>query len=137
MLNQNQGPIAEAEAHRRQAAAAFLARQAGVIGEVDAAFAGYRDALRKLKTADGLLADQRQRMQSMRELLAAGAADRVELLQTQLELSAGELARADALIEAQQSLGALEDAVRQPADRTGASEIPTALFKSQNNMNQP
>ena len=128
VLNQNQGPIAEAEAHRRQAAAAFLALQAGVIGEVDAAFAGYRDALLKQKTADGLLADQRQRMQSMQELFNAGASDRVELLQTQLELNAGELARANTLVEAQRALGLLEDAVRQSADRAGAFEVPSLLL---------
>lgn len=128
VFNQNQGPIAEAEAHRRQAAAAFLALQAGVISEVDAAFAGYRDALLKQQTADGLLADQRQRMQSMQELFNAGASDRVELLQTQLELTGGTIARANALIEAQRALGLLEDAVRQAADRAGAFDVPSMLL---------
>lgn len=114
VLNQNQGPIAEAEAHRRQAAAAFTALQARVIGEVDAALAAYRDAQRKVETADQLLADQRKRMQSVQESFDVGASDRLELLQTQLELGAAELARTQALIEAQQASALLEDAVRRP-----------------------
>lgn len=114
ILNQNQGPIAEAEAHRREAAAAFTALQAQVIGEVDAALAAYRDARRKLETAGHLLADQHKRMQSVQESFASGASDRVELLQTRLELGAAELARTHALIEAQQALASIEDAVRRP-----------------------
>ena len=124
VLNQNQGPIAEAEAHRRQAAAAFTALQARVIGEVDAAFAGYRDACRKRDTANELLAVQQKRMQAMQESFNAGASDRLELLQTQLELQAGELARANALVEAQQALGLLEDAMQRPADAAGNSNSP-------------
>ena len=116
VLNQNKGPIAEAEAHRRQAAAAFTALQARVIGEVDAALAGYRDAQRKLETADTLVNNQRQRMQSLEESFEAGASDRLEVLQMRLELGAAELARTQALIEARQALGALEDAVRRPID---------------------
>jgi cobalt-zinc-cadmium efflux system outer membrane protein len=126
VLNQNQGPIAEAEAHRRQAAAAFLAVQARVISEVDSAHAGYRDALRKLKTADTLVAAQRQRMQSSRESFAAGASDRLELLQTQVELNSVEQARANTLVEAQQALGQLEDAVQRPLDATPA--LPPTAF---------
>lgn len=115
LLDQNQGPIAEAIAHRQQSAATFTALQARVIGEVDAALAGYRDALEKLKTADTLLGQQRQRMQSMQESFDAGAADRLELQQTQLELKAGELGRATATVETQQALGLLEDAIRRPS----------------------
>jgi cobalt-zinc-cadmium efflux system outer membrane protein len=117
VLDQNKGRIAEAEAHRRQATAAFSALQARVIGEVDAALAGYRDALRKLETADTLVNNQRERMQAMQESLDAGATDRLEFLQTRLELGAAELSRTQAVIEAQQALGSLEDAVRRPIDK--------------------
>lgn len=124
VLNQNQGPIAEAEAHRRQAAAAFTALQARVIGEVDAAFAGYRDARRKLAAANELVAAQQKRMQAMQESFDAGASDRLELLQTQLEPQAGELARATAIIEAQQALGLLEDAMQRPVGAAANSDSP-------------
>lgn len=129
VFNRNQGPIAESEAHVRQAAAAFLAVQASVIRDVDSALVSYRDSSSKLKTADSLLADQRRRMQLMQESFDAGASDRVELLQTRLELNSGELERANALIEAQQALGALEEALRRPANDTNTTTIPPALLK--------
>ncbi len=118
VLDQNQGPIAEAEAHRREAAAAFTALQARATGELDAAFAGYHDALAKLKTADALLVARRERMQSTQRLFEAGASDHLEVLQTQTELYSGELQRASDLIEAQQALGALEDALQRPIEDT-------------------
>lgn len=124
VLNRNQGPIAEAEARRRQAAASFTALQSRVIGELDAALAGYRDARTKLDTANELLAAQRERMQRMQESFNAGAADRLELLQTELELHAGELSRAAAGVEAQQALGALEDAMRRPSNAVGSTTSP-------------
>lgn len=117
ILNQNKGPIAEAEAHRREAAAGFTALQARIIGEVDSALAGYRDALRKLETANTLVANQSQRMRSAQDSFDTGAADRLELLQMRLELDAAELSRAQAGIEAQQALASLEDAVRRPIEK--------------------
>lgn len=114
VLNRNQGPIAEAEAQRQQAGATFIALQARVLGDVDAALAGYRDGLRKLQTADSLLSDQRKRMQLAQESFETGASDRLALLQTQLELRSGEIARANALVESQQALGVLEDALQRP-----------------------
>ncbi len=107
-----QGPIAEAEAHRREAAAAFMAIQTRATGELDAAFAGHRDTLAKLDTANALLVGQQQRTQSAQGLFEAGASDHVEVLQTQSELYSVELLRASALIGAQQAWGALEDAMR-------------------------
>jgi multidrug efflux pump subunit AcrB len=41
VLNQNQGPIAEAQAKRAQAAAHFLSIQAAAVSEIDSALAGY------------------------------------------------------------------------------------------------
>lgn len=133
VFNRNQGPIAEAEAQRRQAAAAFTALQARVIGEVDRAFAGYRDALSKLETAEALATAQQKRMQSMQESFDAGAADRLELLQAELELHAGELARTAALIETQQALGLLEDAMQRTAERAGHSEVPAVFNQPERN----
>ncbi|MGH7968053.1 MAG: TolC family protein, partial [Limisphaerales bacterium] len=122
--NQNRGPIAEAEAHRREAAASFIALQAHAIGDLDGAFAGYGDALAKLKTAEALLAGEQQRMESMQGLFDAGGADQLELLQAQSELYSGELARTAALVEAQQALGLLEDAMQRPCDGSGTPGSP-------------
>jgi outer membrane protein TolC len=133
VFNKNQGPIAEAEAHRRQGAAAFTALQARVIAEVDSALAGYRDARSKLQTADELLAAQQERMRRMRESFTAGAADRLELLQTELELHTSELSRAAALVETQQAIGALDDALRRPSRAVGNSRLPLPLINRKSN----
>src|SRR5204863_91869 len=55
VLNQNQGPIAEAGARREEAAARLTALQTKVIGEIDQAVAGYRSARGQLATATALL----------------------------------------------------------------------------------
>ena len=133
VLNQNQGPIAEAEARRRQAAAAFTALQARVIGGLDAALAGTRDARAKLDTASELLAAEQERMRRTQESFNAGAADRLELLQTELELHTGELSRAAALVEAQQALGALEDAMQRPGDAVGTTNSPPPPLNQKSN----
>jgi len=128
VFNRNRGPIAEAEAHRREAAAAFGATQAHAISEVELTFAGYRDALGKLETADALLSRQRQRVQSIERSFTAGAIDRLELLQSQGELGASELSRAAAFNEAQLALGALEDAMQRPAVLGSATDVPAFLL---------
>lgn len=133
VFNRHRGPIAEAAARRREAAAAFAAVQARASGEIELAIAGYRDALRKLATADALLAGQRQRLKSLQESRAAGAIDRVEELQAQAELGLGERAHAAVFQEAQLALGALEDAMQRPADSAGTVPVPVALL----NRNDP
>jgi outer membrane protein TolC len=116
VLNRNQGPIAEAEARRTEAAASFGALQAQVIGALDRALAGYRAALQTLETADAVLSGRKQAQQSTRALFKAGEADRLALVSAQLELDTSALARLDALVKAQQALGLLEDAIQRPLD---------------------
>jgi outer membrane protein TolC len=124
VLNQNQGPIAEAEAKRKQAAVRFAAFQAGIIGEIDRSLAGYGAALEKLATADALLAEQKKQLQSVEELFNAGGADRVALGGARLELDAIELSRSDTLVTAQQALGRVEDSMQRPI---GPEEFPANL----------
>lgn len=124
ILNRNQGPIAEAEANRKQAEARFALLQAGVIGEIDRALIAYRAALQKLATADALLAEQKKQLQSAEELFKAGGSDRVALGGARLELDAIELSRLDTLVTVQQSLGLVEDSVQRPA---GVEEFPANL----------
>jgi outer membrane protein, heavy metal efflux system len=132
VFDRNRGPIAEAEARRREAAAAFGALQARAVGEVELAFAGYRGALRKLATADALLKRQQGRLKSLQASLAAGAIDQVESLQMELELNTSELAQAAAFHEAQLALGELEDAMQRPAV-TGGPGVPTSLLNGKSN----
>jgi cobalt-zinc-cadmium efflux system outer membrane protein len=56
ILDQNQGPIAEAEARRKLAAAKFVALQAQVIGMIDRAVAGLESARKQLQTGASVLA---------------------------------------------------------------------------------
>jgi cobalt-zinc-cadmium efflux system outer membrane protein len=116
VLNRNQGPIAEAEAKRAQAAAKFLALQAQVIAEIDRALTARVASQEQLRRIDGLLDTQRRHVQSVEAMVKAGAADQFELTLARLEVSLTEVARLDALVKAQQALGQLEDAVQVPLD---------------------
>lgn len=116
LFNHNQGPIAEAKARRQEAAAHFLVVQAKAIGEMEQASADYRAMVGKLATADRLLANERKAAASAEALFHAGETDRLDRVGAQVQLAAAELARTETLIQAQQSLGALEDALRRPLD---------------------
>ena len=48
--------------------------------------------------------------------LQAGAAAQVDLLNSQLELAAGELVQLDGRVKLQQAFAALEDAVQRPIE---------------------
>ena len=114
VLNQNQGPIAEARARRRQARDEFISLQGRVIREMDAAFTGYRQSLKGLKAADSLLHGLRVNLKSVQARFKAGQTDRLALLDARQELVLAGLSRLDALINAQQAVGQLEDALQRP-----------------------
>ena len=114
VLNQNQGPIAEAEARRSESAAKFNALQARVVAEIERGMAGYRAALEKSATADSLLANLEKQERVLRGRLEAGEVSRSEVIAGQVELAAARLARADAVAKAQQALGQLEEALQRP-----------------------
>ena len=115
VFSRNRGPIAEAEARRRQAAANFTSAQNRAIEEIDTAIAGYEAALAKVLTADELYADRLALIRTANAQFAAGEISRLELGTIQLTLAGAELARFDARVNAQMSLGRLEDAMQSPA----------------------
>ena len=112
LLDRNRGPIAEALAKRREAAANFNALQAKALGELERALASYRGSLAKLETADQLLAAQEKQQRSSEALFKGGESDRLTLLTAQIELHAARLSRLDAQLGALQALGQLEDAAQ-------------------------
>jgi outer membrane protein TolC len=114
IFNQNAGPIAEAEARRKEAAARFLAIQARAIGEFEEAAARYRANLRQLASLKDATDATARRLEGVRRAVELGEADRVTLLGLQLERAIVEFARFDALRRAQEALGALEDALQHP-----------------------
>lgn len=114
IFNQNQGPIAEAAARRRQAAATFMALQAQIIGQIDRAAIAYRATTQSLRTADALLAEQESRQARTRDLFHAGQIDHVALLAGDLEVANTRLSRLQALASQRRALGQIEDALQQP-----------------------
>jgi outer membrane protein TolC len=122
ILNQNQGPIAEAEAHRVESAARFTALQAKVISDIDRAVIAYRVAQENLSTLGSLATEQKKQSESVQAQVQAGAMDRLDLLNSQIEMGAASLVQLDGEVRAQQAFGALEDAVQRPVEA-----IPPAL----------
>ncbi|MGD0349405.1 MAG: TolC family protein [Verrucomicrobiota bacterium] len=134
ILNQNQGPVAEAEAKRTQAAAHFLTVQTTAIGEIDSALAGYDAALQKSATAQALLGDLQKQLASVRAQAQAGEVAPLTVANAEAEYAVGAQNRLDALVKAQQTLGQLEDAVQSPltlASETldAAQNIPSQTEK--------
>jgi outer membrane protein TolC len=122
VLNQNQGPIAEAEARRRQAAAQVLALQAQIIGETDSALARYSSASAELAEADRLVAGLDEQVGAVQRAVEVGESDRLALAGVQVQRAVALRARLTALRKTQAALGALEDAVQRPLD--SLEELP-------------
>jgi len=116
ILDQNQGPIAQAEAQRKLAAARFLALQAGVCGQIDRALAAVQAARNQLQASATLMATERQQEQSAAAAYQAGAGDPLDVLNARLESANAALTVLDGEERLQSALGALEDALQQPAD---------------------
>ncbi|MGH8023095.1 MAG: TolC family protein [Limisphaerales bacterium] len=114
ILNHNQGGVAEAEAKRSQAAAHFLAVQAAAVAEIDGALAGYDATVKESATAKSLRDDLRRQLDTVKAQAALGEADALTLADAQLAYYTGQENRVQALVKAQQALGALEDAVQSP-----------------------
>jgi len=116
IFNRNQGPIAEADARRALAAAHFEALQAAVIAEVDRAVALYSTAADIVAQAREVVAVQQQHFRSVHDQYQAGAVDRLELLNAQLDLGGSQVVLVISETRLQQAVGALVDAVQQPWD---------------------
>ena len=119
VMNRNRGPIAEAEARRREAAAAFVALQARAIAEADGALASYRGAVATLSTARALLAADDALLAAAGKRFAAGEVGRLSVVDAEVARGAGALAALDAEAAAQRALGRVEDAVRRPLAPAG------------------
>ncbi len=114
VLNQNEGPIAEAEARRREVAARFHALQASVIGDVETALERYRSAIAELGEADQTLATLEKREKATRRAIELKDLDKTSLTGLQLEKVQVRESRLASLKRAEDALGALEDAVQRP-----------------------
>jgi cobalt-zinc-cadmium efflux system outer membrane protein len=124
ILNQNQGPIAEAKARRNEAAARFDALQFKVLAQIDRASRAVQVAEKNSMALRALVDEQNKRLDSVSAQLRAGAVDQLELLNAQFESLTAELAQLDGRLKLEQAVGTLEDAVRRPF------ELPSAIFES-------
>jgi len=131
LLNHNQGPIAEAEAKRAAAAAHFLSVQASAVSEIDGALAGYDAALKESATARAMSLDLHRQLDSVRAQAKVGEVDALALADAESAYCTGAQSRLDALIKAQQALGALEDAMQSPLTLS-----PDTLDAAQTNLSQ-
>jgi outer membrane protein TolC len=127
VLNQNQGPIAEAKARRQELAARFAALQAKVIAQIDGALAARAAALEQLRRQARLTELASVQAASAQALFKAGAADKLELASAQLEADANRLVFFEAQVKARQAIAQLEDAIQRPLEPWPSLERPPAL----------
>jgi outer membrane protein TolC len=114
LFNRNQGPIGEAEARRRQAAAEFTAAQAKAIAEIDGAAAAQSAAAAQLVHLRQLRAELQKQTALVQARLDAGDADRVELQNVRIDLAGSDATFLDAEAGAALAAGQLEDALQVP-----------------------
>lgn len=124
IFNQNQGPIAQAEARRKEAAARFTALQARAIVEAAGALAQYRAAVARLRDAGALVGVWSRQAQLERVSLQKGESDRLSLINVLLQGATAATTRLSALENAQTAMGALENAIQRPLDP--AWDLPNA-----------
>jgi outer membrane protein, heavy metal efflux system len=129
IFNQNQGPIAEAEARRREVAAEFLAMQSGIIEQSQTNLTRYRGALDALSEAHNAAQLSTKRLGQARRAVAVGESDTVVLAQAQLQDLSLQQGLLDSVKNAQTALGALEDSIQRPLDDgdIGSFTFPAAL----------
>lgn len=117
VFHRHRGPIAQAEAQRKQVETQFLALQSRAIGQIEEALRQYRAALAKRNEAENnFLKVQRERELAARVAMAAGEGDRLAVNVARLLTTVAERTRLDALQRAQTALGSLEDAVQAPLE---------------------
>ncbi len=114
IFNQNQGPIAEAEARRREVAARFDALQEKIVAAADGAAASYRAAGKVVRAADVLAAGETDRARRLEQSFKAGQIDRPALIAAQVGTAMAEESRFDAVVRQRRALGAVEDALQHP-----------------------
>jgi outer membrane protein, heavy metal efflux system len=116
LMNQNQGPIAEARAKRNQVAAEFAALQQSVIAQANGALMRYRGSVEAFAQASNSAAFSQKRLAGMKRAAELGEIDALALATTRLETIVAEQAKLTALTDAQAALGGLQDAVQRPLD---------------------
>ncbi|MBP7794865.1 MAG: TolC family protein [Candidatus Saccharicenans sp.] len=114
IFNRNRGPIAEAQARRREKAASFLELQATVISDLEKSIQNVRAAGQKVLLSDELLQHLEAQKAVASRKLQVGEISKYDFLNLNLELTATSLARLETLAEAQQATIGLENILQSP-----------------------
>jgi outer membrane protein, heavy metal efflux system len=122
LFDRNQGPIAQAEARRRKAAAQFVEAQSQAISRSERALAVYTVALQGLAEAERLASIEERRREATRQSVRAGEQEGLDLAEAEIQYSIAARARLDAVAHAQRALGELEEAVERPL--AAGDELP-------------
>ncbi|HTH73869.1 MAG TPA: TolC family protein [Trinickia sp.] len=122
IFDQNQGGIREAERKRKEAAVRTEAIQDKILGDLDQALVHYRATLHALRLADDQTRTARKQLADQAAAFSAGDIDRLAYTHAMADDETTELARMDALVAAQRSAAAVEDAMQRPLDQ-GANVI--------------
>ncbi|MDE2343457.1 MAG: TolC family protein [Betaproteobacteria bacterium] len=121
IFNQNQGPIAQAQARLAEAGAQLEAVQANILAHIAAArVAAHQAAIAAGRAREQQLPLARQQLRTARQGFDLGNLDHVALLTARLNAEGAELASLQSDFNWQMARGALEDALHRPL---GGSEV--------------
>lgn len=127
IFNRNQGPIAEAEARRKEAAARFLEKQAQAIARSDRALNAYKAALEEVARVESVEKIQNEQIETAQRAIGAGGSTRLSLDTVVIQGQIVARTRLDVLGRAQRALGELEDAIQRPVGpEHSRNRAPTA-----------
>jgi outer membrane protein, heavy metal efflux system len=118
IFDRNEGGIAQAEAKRKEAAARTAALQDTIINDLDHALAHYQASLDALRLSTLRLSTAQKQMSSQAASFSAGTTDRLSLTQATADYQTSTIEHVNAVVAAQQAVGALEDAMQRPLSPT-------------------
>ncbi|HUY12706.1 MAG TPA: TolC family protein [Terriglobia bacterium] len=124
IFNKNQGPVAQAKALRKEAAANLVATQQRVIAQSEQALAAYGAAYSEVQTAGKALHNLRRVQEPLaQKAYAVGEADWISLNTVQLQSSVAAGVWLNSIFQAQAALGQLEAAVEQPLEKQDSAPL--------------
>ncbi|KIH83368.1 TolC family protein [Pseudomonas batumici] len=116
LFNRNEGPIAEAEARRKEAAIHVEALQDQAINQTDSALQHYRLATENLALIDTQGATRTAAFEADQRSFEIGAIDRLALSRSRRAVNIDAMTHVDAVVQVQQTISQLENAIQQPLD---------------------
>lgn len=134
VLNQNQGPIAEAKARREETAAKFNALQANVLAEIESAVAAFRVSEKNSAALAALANEQIRQRDAVDARFRAGAVERLDLLNAQIEAIGSALLEIDGQVKLRQAEAQLEDAIQRPVEAIRPSIIEQRPLSAKENQ---